>query len=183
VPVAALPEPPPPPPEDTNVPARATESPRDTAGRVPWRRRVHLLTPDDRVELRRATNVLACRAPCDAVVEFFSGESFHLGGDGLADSASFTFQLSPDDVMLDVHPRSPHPGAGTGLAAAGGLVAVLGASGALLGVVLCQSESNSRGSCAATGLIIGSVVVGVAGIGLAMAGRSMADPHTEFIVR
>ncbi|HEY2028767.1 MAG TPA: hypothetical protein VGH20_06125 [Myxococcales bacterium] len=151
---------------------------------MPWKRRVHLLTGDSRVELRRASNAIVCRAPCDAEVEFFPDEEFYLGGQGLASSARFSLKLREEDATLAVHPYSSSSRAnGRALLLAGGVAAVLGGTGALLGYAVCSSDTDHGSSCGASGFLIGSVLLGVAGVALLIAGGKVASAQTEFDIQ
>jgi hypothetical protein len=129
--------------------------------------------------------VLECKAPCDAEVRFTESETFTLGGQGLVESAPFTFRPRNGAVTLQVKPRTPTDQTdGVALAKAGGfalgLGAVLGLFGGF-GYLVCKSESdNSCGSSSAVP-IAGAVVVGI-GVGMLYLGGKAARA-TEFTVQ
>jgi hypothetical protein len=189
VPLAALPAaeasaPPPPLPHEQS-PRAASQAPLPNAdpGQHPWRRRVHLLSRDDRVELRRKGDVVVCRAPCDAVVEFWPDDEFHLGGSGLTDSPRFTFALRPEDATLDVHPRSSSArAAGIGIAILGVLTEAAGDLGLLFYSASCSSDNDHGGSCGAGGLLLVSAAAVALGFTAVFAGASMTR-GTQFDVR
>lgn len=82
---------------------RATEEPAAPPQSF-WSRRVHLLSDDDRVELRRlvpeADDEVVCKAPCNVVVQFRPSDTFFVDGEGLARSASFQFVPGNGDLTL-----------------------------------------------------------------------------------
>jgi hypothetical protein len=119
-------EPPPPPPDEAprQVPAAALPSGSDEPT---WTLRVHLLTKDDRVELRRLTDdALICKAPCGAALQFHEQDAFAFRGEGLLPSAPFQFRPRDGDVTLRVEPGDVAPRyLGAGLLAVGGTAALV----------------------------------------------------------
>jgi len=69
----------------TTFGARAAEPPPPPpAASGSWTVRVHLVTDDQRVELRRfADHAFVCKAPCGVEVPVQRGEQFRLEGQGL----------------------------------------------------------------------------------------------------
>jgi hypothetical protein len=74
------------------LPARGDEPALDPF-QASWSLRVHLLTDDHRVQLRRMAgakdDALVCKAPCGVVVDFRESDAFNLGGPGLIESGPF----------------------------------------------------------------------------------------------
>jgi hypothetical protein len=90
-------EPAPPPPSD-EIPAPAPSSDEPS-----WNLRVHLLTKDGRVELRRLTdNALICKTPCGSELQFHEDDQFVLGGQGLLRSVPFQLRPRDGEVTLRV---------------------------------------------------------------------------------
>ena len=108
--------------------ARAAEPPPPSTeyARGNWRTvRLHLLSDDQRLELRDSADRTICRAPCDRDIQFMKGDVFKLDGEGLWGSDSFSFAPQDSDVTLRVR-------AGTrGSRTAG--YAVLGVGGGVFG--------------------------------------------------
>jgi len=104
-----------------------------------WSVKVHLVSDDARVELRRAAaglNTTVCKTPCDAVVPFHYNETFTLGGAGLTTSDQIIFPPRDGDLTLRVHatPESRRM-IGTGLIVPGAANCTKGAI-ALAGIQL-----------------------------------------------
>jgi hypothetical protein len=130
-------EPPPPPPDEAprQVPAAALPSGSDEPT---WTLRVHLLTKDDRVELRRLTDdALICKAPCGAALQFHERDEFALRGDELLPSEPFQLRPRDGDLTLRVNPGSAAP-----RYFGGGLLAV-GATTALVALAAVPFVGNS----------------------------------------
>jgi hypothetical protein len=113
--------------------ARAAElpppQPSTEYARPNWRTvQLHLLSDDQRLELRDSTGRTICRTPCDRDIQFLKGDIFKLDGEGLWGSDSFSFAPQDSDVTLRVR-------AGTrGPRTAG--YAVLGLGGGVTGLSL-----------------------------------------------
>lgn len=96
-----------------------------------WNLRVHLLSDDERVELRHSLPqkdyTVVCKTPCDRVVQFRQADEFRLAGDGLLSSEPFEFRPRNGDVTLKVSTGKRVPiYVGTAIAFAGGLAANIG---------------------------------------------------------
>jgi hypothetical protein len=140
---------------------------------TPFHLRVHLLTDDERLELRRASDdMVLCRAPCAQVLTFYPGEQVLLAGDGIPPSPPFHFRYREGDAWLSVHAgstRGQAAGAVGMVAGAIGLVvfptywlvatAVCAPGAAVLGDKDCQRRADSVG---AAGLVT-SLLAGLIG--------------------
>src|SRR5512140_2915519 len=97
------------------VPASTVQSDPEPAADHSWTARVHLLSNDQRVELRHlvvGNDVLVCKAPCDVAVSFLASDVFRLDGTGLRESG--LFRLPPREATspcgsppANRHPASP----------------------------------------------------------------------------
>jgi hypothetical protein len=138
-----------------------------------WSLRVHLLTKDERVELRRvADDALICKAPCDAELRFHDSDEFVLGGQGVARSNIFHFRRREGDITLRVDSGSDAPKyGGAALLGVGGAIAIFGgflAAGQGAGAALCEGpscpgRSSSGGTLALVGLgmaVAGGLLIG-----------------------
>jgi hypothetical protein len=132
---------------------------------------VHLLTKDERVELRRAVDdALICRAPCDRELTFHERDEFVLGGQGLTNSRQFQFRPRNGDVTLLVSPSGSSQrtagGALFGLGAAATIVGLIAWIPAGVGVGLCdQGDCSSAHNTFAAIQILTLVGVGLAAVG------------------
>jgi hypothetical protein len=139
-----------------------------------WSLRVHLISDDARVELRRAAASLAapiCKAPCDTELQFRSGEVFTLGGPGLNSSEEFTFRPRDGDVTLQVHAAAQGPRTAGKVLIVLGVLATIG-GGAVSDVMQTSCTTGAAGSVCSTqqvapgvagGLILGGLVAIVVG--------------------
>jgi hypothetical protein len=167
-------EPPPPPPDELPAPARVPAPALTSAyGEPSWTLRVHLLTEDERVELRRvADNALICKAPCGQELQFHQSDEFVLRGKGLSPSPPFLFSPREGDVSLRVQPASAAPRfAGGVLVAGGAAAAAIGGLYALAEAAasICMADSNgctSHADQVQTGAIVALAGLGAAAIGL-----------------
>jgi hypothetical protein len=180
--------PPPPPPEPDAPPVVAPAAPTRPAEPTSWTLRVHLLSADERVELRRTAGdlvrVVECKAPCDAEVRFTADETFTLGGPALAESNPFTFRPRNGDVTLRVEPRaSSSRTGGVVLAVFGGITLAAGLGVTGLASVTCLALRGAGDDCHGLGgyMLLGGLVAAV-GAGLAYAGGNIASQGTEFTV-
>jgi hypothetical protein len=134
-----------------------------------WSVKVHLLSDDARVELRRATaglNTTVCKTPCDAVVPFHDNETFTLGGAGMTTSDQIVFPPRDGNLTLRViaKPEAPRT-TGKALIVVG---AVSVAASNIYLIAQCSSQgivNCSGGSLAASGaLYLGGAAAIVTGI-------------------
>lgn len=144
--------------------------------------RVHLLTANDRVELRRASGELVCRAPCDQDLSVKDADTFVIGGAGVVPSEPFTFQLH-EDVTLHVQPTSlAARNAGKAILGLGGAITVA----ALIGLYAVAADCTATGfeghSCASPAPLNVLTILSLAGAALAGAGGivMLANPPTKF---
>jgi hypothetical protein len=151
--------------------ARAAEPPPPTAASDSWTARVHLVTDEKRVELRRlADDALVCNAPCDVDVAFKRGDFFQLKGQGLAPSDTFDFAPGNGKVRVKVNPGYRERfGAGIGVIVLGGLVV----AGSLFVAVAANSDTDSRSAsygALGVGALGGLIIAG--GVALMISGHS-----------
>ncbi|HUJ29320.1 MAG TPA: hypothetical protein VLW85_25045 [Myxococcales bacterium] len=137
--------------------------------------RVHLLSNDQRVELRRGDSDAAiCTAPCGTTIALRAGDEFRLAGPELAPSDAFTFYPRDGDLTLKVTARPQKPRTiSKGVIIAGAAVFLLSGIVADVGIAKAQNDcgagvdySNCWNGAITAGLIgtgIG-VVTAVAGI-------------------
>jgi hypothetical protein len=146
-----------------------------------WSVRLHLLSDDQRVQLRKASGQLVCVTPCNTEVRFYDGEPFRLEGRKLASSEQFTFDPSDTEVTLRVRARAELPRrAGRTLLLAGGalfggtLLTFLGAG------LLCLPYERDAACHRASNA--GYYIVGGVGLGaLVAAGLLLTySPPTQF---
>jgi hypothetical protein len=185
-------EPAPPPPDDVPAPAPTPAPARAPAPASPfpsasgeWNLRVHLLTKDERVELRRVVDhALICRAPCDEELTFRESDQFVLGGPGLTNSDQFQFRPRNGDVTLRVNPSGSSQRVGGGvLLGVGGFAAVIGLVASIpagVGAGLCDQGDCSSVRNTASAL----QVITVVGLGLALVGVVLlaTSPSTTYSV-
>jgi hypothetical protein len=145
--------------------------------------RVHLLTPNDHVELRRASGELVCRAPCDQDLWVKDADTFMIGGAGVVPSEPFTFQLH-EEVTLHVQPTSlAARNAGKAILGVGGALAVAALVGTYAVSAACvatiASEDNACSSKTPFSVLL---ALDLAGAALAAAGGiiMLANPPTKF---
>lgn len=135
---------------------------------------MHLLSKDDRVELRRLKdNAFICRAPCGTELRFHESDAFILDGRGLLSSVPFQFRPRDGDVTLRVKPAELGPpivggvlfGVGGTTAAFAGFVYALDAGFAGVfcdGDPVCIAHDNDKKTSAG--------VVALLGLGCAVVG-------------
>ncbi len=139
--------------------------------------RVHLLSDDDRVELRRSgleREELVCKTPCDTVVRVQPTDLFTLDGRGLAGSAPFSFLPRNGDITLRVRAGAQGPRIlGAALMGAGHSVMVGSALYALpqlyFGEVFCDGrpackDDNARTRAATLTVFLVGLGVGLTGL-------------------
>jgi hypothetical protein len=160
-------EPPPPPPPDSGFSLR-----------------VHLLSPDARVQLRQALpgDPIVCTAPCDKLLDLHDAELFTLGGPGLAPSDEFNIRPRDGELTLQVHPASSGPRTAAKVGIVVGALLVL--SGGVTGSIV-QNDCFEDGGCTSrqvvdnrvTGGLIasGAVVIIVSVIALLNSSRTSYD--------
>jgi hypothetical protein len=105
--------------------ARAADPADAAAPGTHYRLRVHLLSPDDGVELRRIVghqDLVVCKAPCDKVVGFHPYDEFVLDGPGLRRSLHFQLPERDGDAAFRVSPGYAAP------QLAGGAIFAVGAA-------------------------------------------------------
>jgi hypothetical protein len=90
--------------------------------------RLHLLSDDQRLELRDSAGRTICRTPCDRDIQIMKGDVFKLDGEGLWGSDSFSFAPQDSDVTLRVRTGTAGPRIGG--------YAVLGVGGGVFGASL-----------------------------------------------
>lgn len=146
-----------------------------------WELRVHLLSDDERAELRRFPgDTVLCRAPCDAPLRFATADDFYVGGSGIVQSSRFQLPPRNGDLTLRVSPaRTSSRYLGTGLVVLGGATAIVAG-----GFALSQSciEVSAGSPCPArsqTPLIVGAVGIVVAIIGTVV---RLANSATEVTI-
>jgi hypothetical protein len=146
--------------------ARAAEPP-PTAASDSWTARVHLVTDEKRVELRRvADDALVCKAPCDVDVAFKRGDFFLLKGQGLAPSDTFDFAPGNGKVRVKVNPGYRERfGAGIGVIVLGGLVV----AGSFFAAANGDADGRSAGALGVVAL--GGVII-AGGVALMISGHS-----------
>jgi hypothetical protein len=191
---AIEPAPPPPPPDESPAPAPApvpvpVPALRSASGEPSWSLRVHLLTEDDRVELRRLSdNSLVCRTPCGIDVRFDEADAFALDGKWLMRSKPFQFRPRDGEVKLRVSSGSAVPIIiGGGLLGIGGTIAVVGGlvflganwDNSLCYPSTCHAENDAKAATAATVALIGLGVVLVGGIVMAFGVASRTSYTVE----
>ena len=107
-----------------------------------WRLKVHLLSDDERVELRRlGDGATMCRTPCDTVVHYVTGDEFVLDGPGISPSSPLFFHPRNGEVTLRVAARPLAP-----RKVAGALMAV-GLTAFALGAVAWLPTGVANGLC------------------------------------
>lgn len=159
------------------IPASNDQSDPEPAADHSWTARVHLLTDDQRVELRHlvvGSDVLVCKAPCDVAVSFLASDAFRLDGTGLREGAVFHLPPREGDITLRVSAREQAPRvAGIVLIAAGGTAATIGGITALpafaFGDVFCDQDpqcaaGNRRTRATLLGVFVGGLLVAVVGV-------------------
>jgi hypothetical protein len=146
-----------------------------------WHVHVHLLSDDERVELRRVEAVpgqALCKSPCDRTVQVRSEDLFTLGGPGIASSRAFAFDPRDADLTLKVQARSSLPRTiGRALVVAG-----LGVSGATLSAGTLFDRCFLTPSCSfkTTETIVLSVAAVAAAAALVGALVLAYNPPTDF---
>jgi hypothetical protein len=120
--------------------ARAAEPPPAS-----WTARVHLLTDEPRVELRRYPDgSLVCHAPCGVDVSIQRGDFFQLRGEGLTSSETFDFAPGAGEVRIKVDPgHSGRRAFGFSFVVFGG---VLAAGGLFTDVIMNTDLDGARPS-------------------------------------
>jgi hypothetical protein len=146
-----------------------------------WSVRLHLLSDDQRVELRKASGQLVCVTPCNAEVRFYEGEPFRLEGKKLASSEELTFDPSDTEVTLRVRARAelPRRSARTLLLVGGALFG--GTLLTFLGVGLLCLPSEQDSACHRASNA-GYYIVGGIGLSAIVAGGLLLNysPPTQF---
>jgi hypothetical protein len=147
-----------------------------------WYVRVHLLSDDERVELRRVEAVpgpALCKSPCDRTVQVRSEDLFTLAGPGLSSSRAFAFDPRDADVTLKVQAGSSLPRMiGRGLVIAGGAV---GAGTLLVGTEVTYDCILTQGcSIKNTQAIVLGVAAIAAAVGLIGVMILLYSPPTDF---
>jgi hypothetical protein len=158
------------------IPASATESSPEPQATHSWTARVHLLTDDERVELRHlvvGNDVLVCKAPCGVALSFSASDVFRLDGTGLRPSEVFHLPQPAGDIVMRVSARDQGPrilgvvllAAGTTAATIGGILAVPAFA---FGDVFCDQDprcaaSNRSRRATALGVFLGGVAAAVLG--------------------
>jgi hypothetical protein len=147
-------EPPPPPP---------SEDPG------PWTLRVHLLTSDERVELRRVVDdALICKAPCGAELQFHESDTFVLTGSGVSRSNTFEFRPRDGEVTLRVSSGSVVPKViGAILLVVGATLAVDGGLAYAASSIPVSDNCSSNPACSTNST---AGILALIGLGLAIAG-------------
>lgn len=130
--------------------------------------RVHLLSNDQRVELRRNdADAAICTAPCGAAVALRTGDEFRLTGPELAPSDSFTFYPRDGDLTLKVTARPDKPRAiSKGVIIAGAAVVLL--SGIVADVGVAKAQNDCGAGVAYTNCWNGVITAGFVGTGLGL---------------
>ncbi|HEY2028768.1 MAG TPA: hypothetical protein VGH20_06130 [Myxococcales bacterium] len=148
-----------------------------------WNMQVHLLSPNDRVELRRATGELLCRAPCDEDLSVNDADAFVIGGPGVVPSEPFTFRLR-EQATLRVEPSSLAARSfGKTVLMTGAAIGIASLVASYVYLGYCLHSALHDNDCARTpqqvmfGLGIGSSLLAGVG-GLIM----VANPPTKFTV-
>ena len=153
--------------------ARAAPPPPEPS----WAVKVHLLSNDERVELRTAAGEAVCATPCDTLVWFRDGEAFKLEGSWLVSSHPLTFDPADTEVTLRVNAKNQTQrvvGFGImagGWAMAGGAAITLGFEG--LG---CWLNPSCSGISTSGPLTVGGIGLGVLALGAMIA---LGAPRTE----
>ncbi|TMB35490.1 MAG: hypothetical protein E6J61_01290 [Deltaproteobacteria bacterium] len=131
------------------LPARAGQVPDAPVQEPPYRLRVHLLSPDEAVELHRLAGrdrIMVCKAPCDTEVSFRAADRFAIDGPGLLRSAAFHLPARDGEAAFRVTPEYTAPMQVAGiLGGAAGFAFLYGGIGylgeAALGGVSCDGEA------------------------------------------
>jgi hypothetical protein len=164
--------------------ARAAEPPPPPAEPGPWTLRVHILTSDERVELRRlADDALICKTPCGVELQLHEADAFVLTGSGVSASKPFEFSPRDGDVKLRVTTGSVVPTVvGAGLLVAGAITATYAGLLALDASVSpgfcntpdCRASADSKSTTAGTVALIGlgALIVGGFCLAYGVAGRT-----------
>jgi hypothetical protein len=144
--------------------------------------RVHLISDDARVELRRSAAKLAepvCRAPCGAEVEFRPDEKFKLGGPGLSDSEEFSIRPRDSDLTLRVIARSQTPRTvGKVLVIGGGIAIGLAEAISYAGLLCAVQEGCSTNQGVIAPLVYGGIAAALVG-GIVL----LASQSTQYTVK
>jgi hypothetical protein len=158
------------------IPASATGSSPVPETTHSWTARVHLLSDDERVELRHlvlGNDVLVCKAPCGVALSISASDVFRLDGTGLRQSEVFHLPQRGGDIVVRVSASDQGPRiAGVVLVAAGTTAAAIGGLLALpafaFGDVFCDQDpqcvaGNSSRRATALGVFLGGLAAGVLG--------------------
>jgi hypothetical protein len=151
-----------------------------------WALRVHLLSNDERVELRRLSvsgreEFFICKAPCGAELQVGSQDQFVLNGPGVVSSAPFQLPSNHGDITLRVTASDNGPRVIGGVLIVGG-GATLSIAGltwlveSAFGNVFCDQDSqcisgNNTRRNTTLAITAGGLAVSVLGLVLLLTSR------------